>query len=566
VHGVDLIVTLTGGLVAALVGGYLTQRLKLSPIVGYILAGLVVGPYTPGFVADRHAAEQLAEVGVILLMFGVGLQLHLDDLLAVKRVAIPGALFQSLVATAIGAFVADRAGWGLTAGVVYGVALSVASTVVLVRVLSDNRQLHTPTGHIAVGWLVVEDLFTVLVLVLMPAIFGEAGGRTVPAAIGLALVKVAALAGATIVIGGRVLPWLLTQVARTRSRELFTLAVLAIALGIAVSSAQFFGVSMALGAFLAGLVVGRSEFSVRAAADALPMRDAFAVLFFVSVGMLLDPGTLLDDPQMLAATLVVVLIGKPLAAVAIVALFRYPLKVALAVAVALAQIGEFSFIVASVASEYGVLTADATNTLVAAAIASITLNPLLFRSIGWLDRLLTRGAAPAQASPAAASPADGRAPGFAHRAIVVGYGPVGRTVTRLLRDNDIEPTIVEMNVDTVRAVREAGLHAIYGDATHPSVLGEARIGEARAFIIAVSPLEGVEEACRLARAGNPGIRILARATHLREAGHLRDAGADVVFSGEGEVALAFTAEILGDLGATPDQIDRERLRVRDELA
>ena len=562
-HGLDLIVTLTGGLVAALVGGYITQRLKLSPIVGYILAGLVVGPYTPGFVADRHVDEQLAEVGVILLMFGVGLQLHLEDLLAVKRVAIPGAIFQSLVATAIGAFVVDRAGWGLSAGIVYGVALSVASTVVLVRVLADNRQLHTPTGHIAVGWLVVEDLFTVLVLVLMPAIFAESGGRTVPVAVGLALVKVVALGGLTLVVGGRVLPWVLTAVARTQSRELFTLAVLAIALGIAVSSAQVFGVSMALGAFLAGLVVGRSEFGVRATSDALPMRDAFAVLFFVSVGMLLDPGTLLDDPQMLAATLAVVLIGKPLAAVAIVLLFRYPLKVALSVAVALAQIGEFSFIVASVATDYGVLTADATNTLVAAAIISITLNPLFFRSIGWIERWLTRGASPAEAQ---ASPGDDRAPGFAHRAVVVGYGPVGRTVTRLLRDNDIEPTIVEMNLDTIREVRDAGLHAIYGDATHPAVLDEAKIAEARAFIIAVSPLEGVAEACRLARAQNADIRILARATHVREARHLREAGADVVFSGEGEVALAFTTEILGDLGATPDQIDRERVRVRGELA
>jgi len=561
VHGVDLILTLTGGLVAALVGGYITQRLKLSPIVGYILAGLVIGPYTPGFVADRQSAEQLAEVGVILLMFGVGLQLHIEDLLAVKRVAIPGAIFQSLVATAIGAVVVVNAGWGLSAGIVYGVALSVASTVVLVRVLADNRQLHTPTGHIAVGWLVVEDLFTVLVLVLMPAIFAESGGRTVPVAIGLALIKVVTLGGLTIVAGGRLLPWVLTRVARTQSRELFTLAVLAIALGIAVASAQVFGVSMALGAFLAGLVVGRSEFAVRAAADALPMRDAFAVLFFVSVGMLLDPGTLLDDPQMLAATLAVVLIGKPLAAVAIVALFGYPLKVALSVAVALAQIGEFSFIVASVGTSYGVLTADATNTLVAAAIVSITLNPLLFRSIGWMERWLTRGRAGT-----AAPPEEDHVPRFAIRAVVVGYGPVGRTVTRLLRDNDIEPTIVEMNVDTVRAVRETGLHAIYGDATHPAVLGEARINEARAFIIAVSPLEGVEEACRLARAQNPDIRILARATHVREARHLRMAGADVVFSGEGEVALAFTTEILGGLGATADQIDRERLRVRTELA
>ena len=392
-HGLDLIVTLTAALAAALVGGYLTERLKLSPIVGYVLAGLVIGSYTPGFVADRHVAEQLAAAGVILLMFGVGLRLRLDDLLAVKRVAIPGAIVQSVVATAIGAFVAERAGWGLAAGIVYGVALSVASTVVLVRVLSDNRQLQTPTGHIALGWLVVEDLFTVMVLVLIPAIFTEPGGRTVPAAIGLALVKVVALAGVIVVVGGRILPWVLRQVARTQLRELSTLAVFAIALGIAVSSALIFGVSMAPGAFLAGVVLGRSEVSVRAAADALPMHDAFAVLFFVSLGMLLDPGTLLDDPQMLAAALAIVLIGKPLVAVAIVALSGYPMTVALSVAVALAQIGEFSFVVATVASDYGVLTADATNVLIAAAIASITINPLLFRGIGWIERWLPRGGA-----------------------------------------------------------------------------------------------------------------------------------------------------------------------------
>jgi len=392
VHGLDLIVTLTGALAAALVGGYLTGRLKLTPIVGYVLAGLVIGSYTSGFVADRHVAEQLAEAGVILLMFGVGLRLRLDDLRAVKRVAIPGAIVQSVVATAIGAFVAERAGWGLGAGIVYGVALSAASTALLVRVLSDNRQLHTPTGQIAIGWLAVEDLVTMMVLVLMPAIVTEPGGRTVPAAIGLALVQVVALAG-VIVAGGRILPWVLRQVAHTQSRELTTLAGLAIGLGIAVSSALIFGVSMALGAFLAGLVLGRSGFSDRAVADALPMREAFAVLFFVSLGMLLDPGTLLDDPQMLAATLAIVLIGKPLAALAIVALSGYPMTVALSVAVALAQIGEFSFVLATVASDYGVLTADASNVLIAAAIASIIVNPLLFRGIGWIARWLPRGGA-----------------------------------------------------------------------------------------------------------------------------------------------------------------------------
>ena len=308
-HSFDLILTLTGGLAAALGLGYITQRLKLSPIVGYLIAGLAIGPYTPGYVADHGLAEQMAEIGVILLMFGVGLQFHIEELLAVRKVAIPGAVVQSTVATLLGVLVAQLAGWSLSAGVVFGIALSVASTVVLIRVLSDNRQLHTPTGHIAVGWLVVEDLFTVLVLVLMPAVFGAATASSPLMAILGAAVKVGALVLFTIYVGGRTIPWLLAGIARTQSRELFTLAVLVTALGIAVASAELFGVSMALGAFLAGLVVGRSDFSVGAASDALPMRDAFAVLFFVSVGMLLDPGHLLEEPLMIAATLGVVLLG-----------------------------------------------------------------------------------------------------------------------------------------------------------------------------------------------------------------------------------------------------------------
>jgi len=389
-HSFDLILTLTGSLAAALVGGYVTQRMRLSPIVGYLFAGILVGPYTPGFVADRALAEQVAEIGVILLMFGVGLQFHIEELLAVRKVAIPGAVVQSLVATVLGALVARAAGWDISAGLVFGIALSVASTVVLVRALTDNRQLHTPTGHIAVGWLVVEDLFTVLVLVLMPALFGEADGTSVAAAIGIAVLKVVALAVFTLVVGGRTIPWLLAHISRMQSRELFTLAVLVTVLGIAVSSAEVFGVSMALGAFLAGLVVGRSEFSVRAASDALPMRDAFAVLFFVSVGMLLDPSHLIEQPAMIAATLGVILVGKPLAAFVIVALFRYPLKVALSVAVALAQIGEFSFIVAGLGNQLGVLTPDATNTLIGASIISITLNLLLFRAVAPVERWIAR--------------------------------------------------------------------------------------------------------------------------------------------------------------------------------
>ena len=562
-HNLDLILTLTGGLVAALIGGYVTQRLRLSPIVGYLFAGILVGPYTPGFVADRALAEQLAEIGVILLMFGVGLQFHIEDLLAVRRVAVPGAIVQSLVATALGAAVAYAAGWSVAAGLVFGIALSVASTVVLVRVLSDNRQLHTPTGHIAVGWLVVEDLFTVLVLVLMPAIFSGMEGSSPFAAIGLAALKVAALTVFTIVVGGRTIPWVLAHVSRTQSRELFTLAVLATALGIAVASAQIFGVSMALGAFLAGLVVGRSEFSLRAASDALPMRDAFAVLFFVSVGMLLDPETLLAAPALMTATLAVILLGKPLAALAIVLLMRYPLKVALAVAVALAQIGEFSFIVATLANQLRVLPLEATNTLVGASIVSITLNPLLFRAVAPIDRwAAARGR---QQVPYLEIEAGGERPRATHRAVVVGYGPIGRAVRRLLHENEIAATVIEMNFDTVRELRAGGVDAIHGDATHPDILAAARLDQASSFIVSVAGLPGVEESFRVARRQNPTVQILARATHLREVPHLRAAGADSVVSGEGEVALAFTTAILERLGASAEQIDRERTRVRAEL-
>ena len=373
-HSIDLILLLASAFALAVLCGYLTNRAGLSPIVGYLLAGLVMGPYTPGFVADQNLAEQLAEVGVILLMFGVGLQFHLEELLAVRKVAIPGAIVQSAVATGLGVLVARFAGWPLSAGIVFGIALSVASTVVLVRILADNRHLHTKAGQIAVGWLVVEDLFTVVVLVLLPTAAG-ATATSLGLTIVIAVLKISALAVFTIKAGGRLIPWLLNHVAKTRSRELFTLTVLALALGIAVAAAKLFGASMALGAFLGGMVVGRSEFSVRAASEALPMRDAFAVLFFVSIGMLLDPQYLFRAPGLIALTLAVVLLGKPLAALAITTLLGKPLRVGLPVAVVLSQIGEFSFIVASLGNSLGLLTTDATQTLVATAIVSITLNP-----------------------------------------------------------------------------------------------------------------------------------------------------------------------------------------------
>jgi len=573
-HHLDLILTLTGGLTAALALGYITQRLGLSPLVGYLLAGIAVGSHTPGFVANEALAEQLAEIGVILLMFGVGLHFHLRELLAVRRVALPGAIAQSLVATVLGAVVARAFGWTWAASVVFGLALSVASTVVLLRVLADHGDLHTPTGHIAVGWLVVEDLFTVLVLVLLPALFGgqHTGFGHVLQALGLATLKLLALVAFTMLVGGRLIPWLLEHVVETRSRELFTLTILVVALGIAVGSALLFGISMALGAFLAGMVVGQSDFSLRAASEALPMRDAFAVLFFVSAGMLLDPYHLLAAPGLVAATLGVILLGKPLMALGLVLVLGYPIKVALAVAVALAQIGEFSFILGALGKQLGLLTEAATNTIVAAAIISLTLNPLLYGMVHAVEAWATgrwrwrstRIRTPL--APAAASTSDSlSAMSPAHRAVVVGYGPVGQTVTRLLCDNGIEPTVIELNRDTVRRLREAGITAVYGDASHRETLQNAGVDRAGSLILSAAGMHASAEIIRLARELNPAIRILARTVYVNELPALRQAGAESVFSGEGEVALAMTEAMLRALGATPDQIDRERARVHVDL-
>jgi CPA2 family monovalent cation:H+ antiporter-2 len=572
-HAYDLILTLTGGLGAALVLGYLTQRLGLSPIVGYLLAGTLVGPHTPGFVADASLAEQLAEVGVILLMFGVGLQFHVEELLAVRRVAVPGAIAQSAVATVLGALLAHAVGWSWSAGLVFGMALAVASTVVLVRILADHNDLHTQAGHIAVGWLVVEDLFTVIALVLLPALFGNGTtGTPLWLALATTAVKVTALVAFAAVVGTRIIPRVLDYVANTRSRELFTLTVLVVALGIAVGSALIFSVSMALGAFLAGMVVGRSDYSLRAASEALPMRDAFAVLFFVSVGMLLDPRSLIASPGLITGALAVVLLGKPLVALFIVWAMRYPFRVALTVGIALAQIGEFSFILATIGRELGLLTHAATNALVAASIVSIVINPLLYRMIGFLERgiadrpglwkVLNRP--PTIPSDLATSPSE-RAIDPSHRAVVIGYGPTGRTIVRLLRDNGIVPTVIELNLDAVRALRQDGIDAIYGDAIRPETLVAADVGKAGSLILGSAGMAHSEAVIRTARGLNPHIRVLARASYLRDVASLRDAGANQVYSGEGEVALAFIEDILDSLGATPEQIDRERARAHGEL-
>jgi len=560
VHEVDLILTLTGGLTAALVLGTVTQQLKLSPIVGYLLAGIAVGPHTPGFEADISLAQELAEVGVILLMFGVGLNFHIRELLEVRGVAIPGALVASGIATVLGMAAAHLEGSNWAAGVVFGSAISVASTVVLIRVLSDNRDLHTRTGHIAVGWVVVEDLLTVAALVMLPTIVGggQPGLQGVAIALTTAAIKIAALIAVVFLAGGRFIPWFMEQIAATRSRELFTLAVLVVALGIAVGSARLFGVSMALGAFLAGTVVGRSEFGLRAASEALPMRDAFAVLFFVSVGMLFNPATILTSPWLLAATLAIVLLAKPLTIWAIVMLLGYPRPIATNVAVSLAQIGEFSFILATLGRQLGVLPETAINTLVAAAIVSITLNPLLYRLIEPFERWLARRGTLVDDSDDADALA---ASAPSHRAIVVGYGPVGQTVTQLLLDNEIEPTVIELNLETVRRLKAFDVRAIYGDAMRPDILLQAGIKGADNLILTSGAGRVDEEIVRRAKELNPDVAILARSQYVRELPKLHRAGAEDVFSAEGEVALAFTARILERLGASGEQIDRERARV-----
>ena len=582
-HDIELIKTLTGGLLAALFLGYVTQRLRLSPIVGYLLAGIAVGPYSPGFEADRAMAEQLAEVGVILLMFGVGLQFHLKELLAVRRIAIPGAVGQSIVATVLGTAAGCWMGWDYMSGIVFGLAISVASTVVLIRVLVDNNDLHTRTGHIAVGWLVVEDLFTVIVLVILPALAtkgGQApsGESSLVLEMGFALIKISALVAIVFLVGGRVIPWLLDRVAATRSRELFTLTTLVVALGIAVGSAELFGVSMALGAFLAGMIVGRSDFSNRAAAEALPMRDAFAVLFFVSIGMLFDPRFLVESPGITAVTLAIILVGKPLTAFLIVFWMRYPLRTALAVAVALGQIGEFSFILATLGSHLKIFNEEANNAIIGAAIISISINPLLYRMVDPLEKLAQRhprlwailNIRRQQSSLKTGADADARGPHAKpgdrdHRAVVIGYGPVGQTVSRLLLENDIEPTVIELNLETSRRLRDQGIPSVYGDATHVDTLKAAGVEMAGSLILS-APGMAAKDIIRQARELNPDIRILARSSYLTQLPTLREAGAQAVFSDEVEVSLAFTETILRDLGATPEQIERERARIHDDIA
>ncbi|TAN37985.1 MAG: sodium:proton exchanger [Verrucomicrobia bacterium] len=551
----SILVTFAVGLAGALVFGYIALRLKLAPIIGYLFAGIVIGPFTPGVVVNRVIAEQFAEIGVILLLFGIGLRFQLRELIAVWRVAIPGALIQSTLSTIALAALLHLLDWSWTSGFILGMAISVASTVVMAVVLAERNDLHTKIGHIAIGWTVVEDILTVALLLLLPIIFAPQRGveQSVGAVLGMAGFKLACLVAIVVVLGKWLIPWALERIAKTRSRELFTLAVLVLAVGIAVGSAKIFGVSMALGAFLAGLAVGRSEFATRAANNDLPMRDAFAVLFFVSIGMLFDPRSLTQAPLIISVVLFVVIVVKPLAAVLTVRALGQPPATAIPIGAAFSQVGEFSFILGSVAVGLGLISNAGWNALVAASIISIALNPYIYR---WARRLASaKMARPVQVN------ASWR-PALNHnRCILVGYGPVGKIVHQLLARRGAEITVIDLNLDATRQLRNAGHAALYGDAQQPGTLMEAGVETAGSLILSAD-IEDSAEIIMQARLLNPELRVLARCTHLRDAPALRRAGATIVAVGEAEVGVAL-AEVVtaADQMASGDAAEnREAIR------
>ncbi|HJP71964.1 MAG TPA: cation:proton antiporter [Candidatus Limnocylindria bacterium] len=574
-HGGELITTIALGLSAAFLAGLVARRLRLPSIVGYLLAGVAIGPFTPGVFADQGIAMELAEIGVILLMFGVGIHFSFRDLLAVRGIAIPGAVVQSTVATILGVGLAMMLGWGVAAGIVLGLSLSVASTVVLLRALIQRNALETVHGRAAVGWLIVEDIFTVLVLVLLPGFAAVAvGGGTdqnVALTLGEAMLKAGALALLMVVVGKRVVPWLLVQVAREGSQEMFTLGVLAVALGIAFASSAVFGVSLALGAFLAGAVVGETDLSHKAAADALPLRDAFAVLFFVSVGMLLDPAYLLENPLAILAVLALVVIGKSLAAIGIVALLGYPLRTGLTVGAGLAQIGEFSFILATAGVGLGVLPIEAYQLVVAGALISITLNPFLFVLVDPLDAWLK--ARPGirrrleRSGGLLARPAPAHEPMRGH-AVICGWGRVGRTVARALESRDFGYVVIEEHRRTVESLRERGIQALYGDIADAELLRHAGIERARVLVFAAYDPPAAEFAVEHSRRVNPRIEIVARVETPEEAKRLLDRGATQTVEGERELAVQMARYTLRRFGVTSREVDAiaQGLRRRPEPA
>lgn len=592
-HDLSLISTIAAGFTAAWLLGLLTQWLKLSPIVGYLLAGVLIGPHSPGFVGDVGIATQLAEVGVILLMFGVGLHFHLKDLVAVRKIAIPGAIGQSVLATLAAMVIFHEFGMSWSTGAVIGMAMAVASTVVLMRVLMDANSMNTPEGHVAVGWLIVEDILTVILLVLIPVLgngeIGADGHAHAPSGpiwwtLGIALLKLVILVFVVLWAGSHIIPRLLVKVARLRSRELFTLTVLVFSIAVAAASYFFFGASMALGAFLAGMVVAQSPVANQAAADALPMRDAFAVLFFVSVGMLFDPKFLIEEPFMVIGALGVILLVKPLAALLIVAVLGYSVRTALTVAFGLAQIGEFSFILSELARQHGLMPDDGHNVLVASAIISITLNPLIFRNVpkieAWLRgrpalwRLLNgraerRVTAAAGSQPESGShdhhDAAGREDGQPF-AMIIGYGPVGRTVHRVVEEAGIPSAIIDLNMDTIAGLKAGGKTAIFGDASNERVLEEAGIRHATHLVITVPDAAHRAAIITAAKNIHEGIRIVVRARYLREREELEQSGVTVAVFEEAEAAVALARLVLAGTGVHRDAAHVKLEEIRFQLA
>jgi CPA2 family monovalent cation:H+ antiporter-2 len=572
-HEIPLITTIALALIVALVFGLLARRLGFSPIVGYLIAGVLIGPHTPGVVGDAKIAAQLAEIGVILLMFGVGLHFSLKDLLAVRSIAVPGALGQSTAATLACAALAVAIGWTWHVGLILGIAVSVASTVVLLRALIDRGGLDTPEGHAAVGWLIVEDIITVLVLVLLPPLAATTGnGASLWQTIGLALLKLALLTAIVMLAGARFVPWLLWRVARLRSRELFTLTVLVMAICVATISYVAFGASLALGAFLGGMVVGQSKVSDQAAADVLPMRNVFAILFFVAVGMLFDYHAVIESPGLLLGVLAIILLVKPLAALAIVIISGHSLRTALTVAGGLAQVGEFSFILGDMAQSLGLMPGAGNNVIVAAAIVSISLNPFVFRRMLALEPVLGRSALLSRWLAGRSEKLGARANETAAErmqdpgAIVVGYGPVGQTVTRLLAEFEINPMIVETNVDAVLELQQRGKQALFGDASRPEILRAARLDAAAYLIVTVPQAEISLQIIQAAREVAPVIRILARAEYINQSDAFTEAGATMIRYDEVESAAALAEALLQDIDVPAEQIGSLVGDIRRELS
>lgn len=574
-HETALIATIAAGLGLAFLLALLAARLRLPPLLGYLLAGVVVGPFTPGFVADTGLASQLAEVGVILLMFGVGLHFSIADLLAVRRIAIPGALVQIAVATGLGAILSLYWGWSWGTGLVFGLALSVASTVVLLRALEDRGALESSDGRIAVGWLIVEDLVTVLALVLLPALAPWLGGASaesastsdagsIAATIGLTLVKVAAFVAIMLVVGRRAVPWLFGRVVQTGSRELFTLSVLAVALGVAFGAAALFGVSFALGAFFAGIIVSESDFSHEAATNALPLQDAFAVLFFVSVGMLFDPSILIRQPLHVLGVLTIVLVGKTLAAFGIVLLFRYPLHTALTISASLAQIGEFSFILAALGVSLGLLSADAQGLVVAAALLSITVNPFLFKCVEPLDAWIRKRPRLAEllerpAGALAELPGSFDEPALRDHVVLIGFGRVGAPIGNELALQGVPYVAVEQSRERAEVLRARGLPVIYGDASRPEVLADAHLERAKLVVVAAPDAFQARAILALVQSMHPGLEVVVRTHSDEERRFLESHGASRAFVGERELAVSLTRHALRKFGV---RVDMEEVAAR----